>query len=125
MQDKQSNRISGEIFRMFRSLGTVPERLTPSLVIAPTKDVKMTLVKTKVVPESHEIITKAMLAPFKVGKQFVKKSIFYQDFVTVIDWDSFELTKSARNLVKETIKEPFTKSQDSDSNHLKECYIFS
>lgn len=106
---KHQKMIEYEVHNMFRSLGTVPERLAPYATLAPTKTIKLTVKTTRTVPTEHEVVQNSMMKSFERGKNFVREKIFYKDSFPAIDWEAFRQSASKRP------EEVF--------ESLKECYI--
>lgn len=106
---KRLKMIEAEIHSMFRSLGTVPDRFTPDVKLAPTKEIKITVKTFKYVPSQYRVIKNAMMETFESGKNFVRKAVFYRDTYVGIDWDAYSTRSDKRP------EEVF--------ESLKECYI--
>ena len=77
---------------MFRSYGTNPSEqilIASGIGLAPTKEVKITVKETKVIPTTFQKVTNLMTKTKVVGKEFVKKNVFYRESFLGIDWDNF------------------------------------
>jgi hypothetical protein len=84
----------GEIIRMFKSMSYNTElderRECRYLSKVQTKDTIVTVNRTVVVPTSYEILNDTVLGMYRIGKNFVKRTIKKAEVVPVIDWNTLK-----------------------------------
>ena len=92
LKRRREQQIHRDIQSMFRSYGTNPSEqimIASGIGLAPTKEVKITVKETKVIPTTFQKVTNLMTKTKVVGKEFVKKNVFYRESFLGIDWDNF------------------------------------
>lgn len=108
LERRREQQIHRDVQSMFRSFGTNPSEqvvIASGVGLAPTKEVKITVKETKVTPSTYQRVKNSMAKTKVVGKEFVRKNVFYRESFLGIDWDNF------RRLPEEEFES------------LKDCYI--